>query len=180
MSKFTCYVFVFDSGRDVYTDLSELGDKGGIASSSHLTGPMISSMAGYLDLLNEQWRVVRCNSTVSVFTKREDMHFFAISNKGEDDLLLIRQIQHMQDVLLHIYSPSIFFSSSTQLNRQYQKNRIKEIFLSVKNYFRTDQSYFLMALRKLPLKKQGVMKISALREVRSCSILFIRFIHFFY
>ena len=124
-------------------------------------------MAGYLELLNEQWRVVRCNSSVYVFTQRDEMHFFAMSNKGEDDLLLIRQIQHMQDHLVQLFSPTIFSSASIELNKQFQKKRLRLVFQTIKKWFTTDQSYLLMTLRTIPmLKKRNIMEESAVLEVR--------------
>lgn len=154
MSKCKCFVFVYDSGREVYSDFDDF-EQSSDSSMAALTGPMISSMAGYVDLLNEEWKVVRCNKSVFVFSRREDMRLFAMSNHGEDDLLLIRQIQHMEDILLQLFSPSVFSSSFTKLSSKIQKNKITKIFKTVKQYFNSQTNYLLLSLRIVPIKRNS-------------------------
>lgn len=162
-NSYKCFVFVYDSGREVYTDLEDF-EHSSDESMAVLTGPMVSSMAGYVDLLNEEWRVVRCNKSVFVFSRRDDMRFFAMSSNGENDLMLIRQIQHMEDILLQLYSPAVFSSSFTRLSLTSQKKRLTKIFKTVKKYFSTQPNYLLLSLRIIPIKRNSFDE-NLIREV---------------
>ena len=156
------FVIVYDSGREVYNDLREFqkpDDTEEVRVTRQLAGPMISSMAGYVSLLDERWRLVRCGErTVFLFTQRGDMYFFAASTSGESALRLQRQLRHLQDLLQLAYGPSIFkTSSATDFTKAVHRKRLQRLFQTAKKFFRSpDPSFYLMALRAIPMRTSAL------------------------
>ena len=148
------FVLVFDSGREVYTDVREFREGADATFASHLAGPMISSMHGYLSLLQEKWQCVRCgSSTLFVFTEREEMFFLAASSLGEDGPMLCRQLRHIQELLVLLFGASTFRTSSgTDFSKRAHRQLLRRVMETAKHTFSTDIAYSLMAVRSVPMQ----------------------------